>query len=172
MTSNTQGAGGSAMMRTDDTVCKPELRPHGDQQAPTEFTDTVAHMMGWERQTLDTGFRDGFGEPDPFRNLHRRAFEKMRIWCMQSNHALRARLVLRHYDVHLTLLAGGPGEIICNMDDSKLGAESRLEGQGLFITGVPGKPVAYYSGLHSVNYGLLWSIVACYFGLLGVPGKS
>ena len=28
---------------------------------------------------------------------------------------------------------------------------------------IPGKPVAY-------NYGLLLGIVACYFGLLGVPG--
>ena len=27
-------------------------------------------------------------------------------------------------------------------------------------------------GLLSVNYGLLWSIVACYFGLLGVPGRT
>ena len=30
--------------------------------------------------------------------------------------------------------------------------------------------MAYNYGLLSVNYGLLWSIVACYFGLLGVPG--
>ena len=32
--------------------------------------------------------------------------------------------------------------------------------------------VAFYFGLLSVNYGLLWSIVACYFELLGVPGKD
>ena len=38
--------------------------------------------------------------------------------------------------------------------------------------GVPGKPVAYYYGLLSVNYGLLWSIVVFYLGLLGVPGMS
>ena len=30
--------------------------------------------------------------------------------------------------------------------------------------------MAFYSGLLSVNYGLLWGIVAYYFGLLGVPG--
>ena len=36
---------------------------------------------------------------------------------------------------------------------------------------VPGKPVAHSYGLLSVNYGLLYGIVACYFGLLGVPGS-
>ena len=30
--------------------------------------------------------------------------------------------------------------------------------------------VAYNNGLLSSNYGLLLGIVACYFGLLGVPG--
>ena len=35
---------------------------------------------------------------------------------------------------------------------------------------VPGKPVAYHNGLLSINYGLVWGIVACCFGLLGVPG--
>ena len=34
----------------------------------------------------------------------------------------------------------------------------------------PEKPVAYCDGLLWLLYGLLWSIVACYFGLLGVPG--
>ena len=36
---------------------------------------------------------------------------------------------------------------------------------------VPGKPVAYNDGLLSVNCGLLWDIVAYFFGLLGVPGS-
>ena len=36
---------------------------------------------------------------------------------------------------------------------------------------IPGKPVAYNYGLLSTNNGLLWGIVANYFGLLGVPGK-
>ena len=36
---------------------------------------------------------------------------------------------------------------------------------------VPGKPVACNSGRLSVNCGLLWSIVTCYFWLLGVPGS-
>ena len=35
---------------------------------------------------------------------------------------------------------------------------------------IPGKPVAHIYGLLSVKYGLLWSIVASFFGLLGVPG--
>ena len=35
---------------------------------------------------------------------------------------------------------------------------------------LPGKPGAYNYGLLSVNSGLLWGIVACYFGLLGFPG--
>ena len=30
--------------------------------------------------------------------------------------------------------------------------------------------MAYSYGLLSVNYGLLWNIVASYFGLLGCPG--
>ena len=34
----------------------------------------------------------------------------------------------------------------------------------------PGKPVACNNGLLSINYGLLYGIVACYFRLLGVPG--
>ena len=37
---------------------------------------------------------------------------------------------------------------------------------------LPGKPVAYNYGLLSINYGLLWGIVASFFGLLGVPGKG
>ena len=37
---------------------------------------------------------------------------------------------------------------------------------------LPGKPVAYNYGLLSINYGLLYGIVACYFKLLGVPGMS
>ena len=32
--------------------------------------------------------------------------------------------------------------------------------------------MAYNSGLLSMNYGLLWGIVAYFVGLLGVPGKS
>ena len=32
--------------------------------------------------------------------------------------------------------------------------------------------MAYNYGLLSVNYGLLWGLVACDFGLLGVPGKE
>ena len=36
----------------------------------------------------------------------------------------------------------------------------------------PGKPVAHNYGQLSVNNGLLRGIVACYFGLLGVPGLS
>ena len=35
-----------------------------------------------------------------------------------------------------------------------------------------GKPVASNYGLLSVNGGLLWGLVACYFGLLGVPGRE
>ena len=31
--------------------------------------------------------------------------------------------------------------------------------------------MAYNYGLLSVNYGLLWRIVAYYFGLLGVQGR-
>ena len=38
------------------------------------------------------------------------------------------------------------------------------------LLSIPGKPVACNHGLLSVNYGLLWGIVASYFGLLGVPG--
>ena len=38
---------------------------------------------------------------------------------------------------------------------------------------LPGKPVAHnYGGLLSVNNGLLWGIVAYYFGPLGVPGRA
>ena len=36
---------------------------------------------------------------------------------------------------------------------------------------LPGKPVAYNWGLLCQIYGLLWGIVACYFGLLGFPGR-
>ena len=39
------------------------------------------------------------------------------------------------------------------------------------VSVVPGKPVAYNNGLLSINYGLLWSIVACCFELLGVPAR-
>ena len=39
------------------------------------------------------------------------------------------------------------------------------------LVAVPGKPVAYSSGLLWLIYGLLYGIVACHFGLLGVPGK-
>ena len=35
-----------------------------------------------------------------------------------------------------------------------------------------GKPVAYNSGLLWLLSGLLWGIVASYFGLLGVPGTG
>ena len=35
---------------------------------------------------------------------------------------------------------------------------------------IPGKPVAYNCGLLWLTYGLLYDIVACDFGLLGVPG--
>ena len=45
-------------------------------------------------------------------------------------------------------------------------------GRNMESAGLPGKPVAYNYGLLSVNYGLLWSIVTCYLGLLGVPGSS
>ena len=31
--------------------------------------------------------------------------------------------------------------------------------------------MAYNYGLLWIHYGLLWRIVACYFGLLGVPGR-
>ena len=31
--------------------------------------------------------------------------------------------------------------------------------------------MAYNYGLRSINYGLLWGIVASDFGLLGVPGR-
>ena len=53
-----------------------------------------------------------------------------------------------------------------------LGAQDGLEfRRRMKIETLPGKPVAYNSGLLSVNSGLLWSIVAYYFGLLGVPGS-
>ena len=35
---------------------------------------------------------------------------------------------------------------------------------------LPGKPVAWNFGLLWIYYGLLYGIVACSFGLLGVPG--
>ena len=37
---------------------------------------------------------------------------------------------------------------------------------------LPGKPAAYNNGLLSINYGLLWGIVAYCFRLLGFPGTS
>ena len=37
---------------------------------------------------------------------------------------------------------------------------------------IPGNPVACNNGLLSINYGLLRSIVACFFWLLGVPGRG
>ena len=36
---------------------------------------------------------------------------------------------------------------------------------------IPGKPVAHNNELLSFNYGLLYGILAHYFGLLGVPAK-
>ena len=46
-------------------------------------------------------------------------------------------------------------------------------GPGLEIDiDVPGKPVAHKYGLLSINYWLLWGIVADYFRLLGVPGRN
>ena len=39
------------------------------------------------------------------------------------------------------------------------------------INYLPGGPVAYNYWLLSDNYGLLWDMVAYYFGLLGVPGR-
>ena len=41
-----------------------------------------------------------------------------------------------------------------------------------YFWSLPGKPVAYNNELLSVNYGLLYGIVACFFGLLGVPGTQ
>ena len=37
---------------------------------------------------------------------------------------------------------------------------------------VPEKPVAHNFGQLWLIYDLLWGIVACYFGLLGVPGRA
>ena len=50
------------------------------------------------------------------------------------------------------------------MEDSQCEAQLCREYQ-------PGKPVACNYGLLSVNYGLLWSIVAYFLGLLGVPRR-
>ena len=36
---------------------------------------------------------------------------------------------------------------------------------------LPGKPVAHNLGLVSVDFGLLWDIVACHLGLFGFPGR-
>ena len=36
----------------------------------------------------------------------------------------------------------------------------------VFGTQLPGKPVAYSSGLRSVSHGLLWGIVASFLGYL------
>ena len=38
------------------------------------------------------------------------------------------------------------------------------------LINIPGKPVAYNYGLLSVDYGLLWGIVAYHFELLSFPG--
>ena len=37
---------------------------------------------------------------------------------------------------------------------------------------LPGKPVAYSDGLLLMDYGLLWSVVAYHFRLLGFPGSG
>ena len=36
---------------------------------------------------------------------------------------------------------------------------------------LPGRPVAYNSGLLWLIYGLLWGVLACCFRLLGFPGQ-
>ena len=48
----------------------------------------------------------------------------------------------------------------------------RLEIWGSQFGLLPGKPVVCNYGLLSINSGLLWSIVACCFGLLGFPGGT
>ena len=40
-----------------------------------------------------------------------------------------------------------------------------------FQIDAPGKPGACNDGLLRLNNGLLWGIVACCFGLLGLPGR-
>ena len=35
---------------------------------------------------------------------------------------------------------------------------------------LPGKPVDHNLGLLCLDNGLLWAILACHFGLLGIPG--
>ena len=47
------------------------------------------------------------------------------------------------------------------------GASKHVGNQSL-----PGTPVACNLGLRSINCGLLWGIVASYFGLLGFPGRQ
>ena len=59
-----------------------------------------------------------------------------------------------------------PHELTVQKHNDSSRSYHALELSGL----IPGKPVAYNYGLFSVNYGLLWGIVAYYFGLLGVPG--
>ena len=44
-------------------------------------------------------------------------------------------------------------------------------GEGTFFPSLK-NPVANNNGLLSINYGLLWGMVACYFGLLGFPGPK
>ena len=39
------------------------------------------------------------------------------------------------------------------------------------LSHVPGRPVDHNHGLLGIYYGLLWRIVAYYFGLLGFPGE-
>ena len=51
-------------------------------------------------------------------------------------------------------------------------AEFGTAGCGVGLEFPPEKPVAYNNGLFSMHCGLLWGIVACYFGLLGFPGSS
>ena len=43
--------------------------------------------------------------------------------------------------------------------------------RAISLVDIPGKPVAYNDRLFSINKGLLYGIVACCFGLLGVPGR-
>ena len=47
-----------------------------------------------------------------------------------------------------------------------LGADRRLPNFA-----PPGKAVAYDNRLLPINSGLLWGVMACYFGLLGFPGS-
>ena len=47
-----------------------------------------------------------------------------------------------------------------------MGGGVRGEGTSGTMRKLPGKPVAYNYELLSVNYGLLWGIVACFLGYL------